>query len=494
MKKLIILSALALLAAPCFSTNNTISDIAKDNKAFLNAGGETTIAEEGDTVSSNPTIYFGDKIGNSYKSTAESKWDSLNATVTGLEIDSNNCSLTNCYIMSSDGYALKMGASKKSGSMTITFAKLNIKKVNIYASDWSANEAPQYKLSAENGYDGTAIAVTTVKSDTTDFQLLSWPTADEETTSIGETTSITFAGMLNKSNKCRICVQKIEFELAESTTKYAVSYDYKMDDMENVTEQVESGKCATGGSLKEGDKHSTWDTTYEFAGWYKEDETKFDLAETITADIKLHAKWNKVSESENILNLQLSETKRQLSYTYDVTTSENSDDKIYSISNIALRFGGTLEESLYEILESHIKTFGIVYTTSLPDGYETLTDALGAGISESEFTVKTQDFTETMKPVKTTISNETYYLWNVYLNVPSESIKKTVYAVATLSLDNGKSYYLQEGSASVETLAFEYFDSTESDNYTEDELETLMLLAEGKTKTEVTSSSETEGE
>ena len=169
----------------------------------------------------------------------------------------------------------------------------------------------------------------------------------------------------------------------------------------------------------------------------------------------------------------------------------SSDIPIYNISNIGLRFGGTVKKSYYEALESHIKNFGMVYTTKDKLGeYKTLTSALDAGVAESTFNVKTQEITDTIKPIEQTIGGEQYYVWNVFLNVSSSSLDKVIYAAGKLTLDNGTSFYLKERYTSVKDIASEYY-RDDTAEYSDEVKATLELLADGKTKTDTTSSTDT---
>lgn len=164
----------------------------------------------------------------------------------------------------------------------------------------------------------------------------------------------------------------------------------------------------------------------------------------------------------------------------------SSDTPIYNISNIGLRFGGTVKKSYYEALESHIKSFGMTYTTNL-NGYDSLEKGLAAG---EKYTEKEQEVTETTKPIEQTIDGEQYYVWNVYINVSSSSLDKVIYAAGKLTLDNGTSFYLKERSTSVKDIALEYY-CDDTAEYSDEVKATLELLAEGKTKTDTTSSTDT---
>ncbi len=193
-------------------------------------------------------------------------------------------------------------------------------------------------------------------------------------------------------------------------------------------------------------------------------------------------------DTNDITNIKNSLTKAQLNYKYEFDES----DSTYNISDIGMRFGGTIKESYYDAIKSHIKSFGMVYTTKDKLGdHETLTDALNTGVPEDTFTVKEETLTESAAPVAQTIDDETYYVWNVYLNVGSSSLDKTVYAVGKLTLDNSETYYLTEKSGSVESLANYYFDN---ELYADEiQMHTLYALATGDTKTEsIKSSSSTD--
>lgn len=168
-----------------------------------------------------------------------------------------------------------------------------------------------------------------------------------------------------------------------------------------------------------------------------------------------------------------------------IAEKPTSETPYYEVSDIGLRFGGLVKQSYFDSLKDHITNFGLIYATDLGD-HKTLADALN---DESVTTTKlNQTITSEVTPYLTTVDDESYYVFNAFFNVSStsESITKVVYAIATLTLDNGETIYFNEKSNSVATIAQEYLDTNKYDGAVK---ETLTLLSQGKTKTTDTTES-----
>ena len=232
-------------------------------------------------------------------------------------------------------------------------------------------------------------------------------------------------------------------------------------------------------------RSSTWDKSYEFEGWYtdKDCSTKFLENQQLTSDITLYAKWNSKDTTE-ITNIKNSSTKAQLSYKYEATTSEDGT-KSYSISDVAMRFGGFIKKADYDAIKEHITGYGVEMTANLPNGYSSLYEAIignatfGDGtLIQNENNVSEQEpYLATSDEKTNDIQSDDYYLFNTYMTVNNVAYyNKTVYAVSYIKIDTGAIVYLNERSASVASLAKEYLDN-DAVTKTEDITATLTQLA-----------------
>ena len=294
---------------------------------------------------------------------------------------------------------------------------------------------------------------------------------------------------------------------SSSVTKtHTVTYDYNLyglidsngQSLTTVTESVEDGKCCQNqyAYYKLNSEVTLWYGTYKFAGWYPNanSDEKFDFGTGISQDFTIVAKWTLVKENEYVTTLKNSETKAQLYYEYTVT--EDSGVTNYSISNIGLRFGGFIAADAWAYLwmgdhtNSYIAKYGMTWSTVSPKDkgeYDNFTDALRDGTyTFSGDNTDAYSKEKTMKEFPLPVIKVDNYMFNLYINVSSESVTKTVYAVAKVQLTNGVIYYLGTGrSASVQSLAAEYLKDTTA-SYSEDVKATLSLLSNGYTSGKVT--------
>lgn len=232
-------------------------------------------------------------------------------------------------------------------------------------------------------------------------------------------------------------------------------------------------------------KESDWDTVVEFGGWYTDEEfgNPYQEGQSLTSDLTLYAKWNE-SELREIANIKNSMTKASLSYHYTATTMKDGT-KEYTISDVGISFGGMIDKSDYETVREHVVSYGVSLTTTLPNGYTNLTDAIkdNASFGEGQLITNEKDASQGQPELATSdektneLQSADYYLFNAYLGVEEADYANAVYAVAYLKLDNDKTIFLYERSASVRSLAREYLNNkyvTKSEGV----IATLTILSE----------------
>ena len=175
-----------------------------------------------------------------------------------------------------------------------------------------------------------------------------------------------------------------------------------------------------------------------------------------------------------------------------ITSDATADGGTYYVSNMGLRFGGQIAKEHYEAatqneegktVKDHVASVGMIWTTTLPEktdgnAYDNLTDAIKAGAVTAENAhIKSQDVAS-----KELVLDGDYYRYNCNISVSEASIATVVYAVATMTFDNGLTIYLEETSYSVVTIAKAYVaDEATYAAYSEPIQKTLKALSEGKT-------------
>lgn len=204
---------------------------------------------------------------------------------------------------------------------------------------------------------------------------------------------------------------------------------------------------------------------YTLEGWYTDAgyNNKFTFGSAITTDLDLYAKWT-YTPTKALADIEKYETKASLSYTYSPTESADSENSTvtnsYDISNVALRFGGVVAKDDYEYFKDEITVFGIFLATDIKE-YGTLKAAIDAGkLSECKYQELYYKTTKTdAENGKDPYFDETNYIFNAYISVSEENYDKTVYAIAYLKYgNNGPTItYFGEKSFSVKSIANEYY-------------------------------------
>ena len=127
----------------------------------------------------------------------------------------------------------------------------------------------------------------------------------------------------------------------------------------------------------------------------------------------------------------------------------------FTYSNLAIRFSGSVEQSLFEQLhtESTITGYGMLLSTAtflngddLKDYYE-LAD--GSAVKNFDNTDTVHD--PALKPTPTL--KDGYYVWNLFKRVSLVKATEEYVAVAYIKLNNDEIVFLQQESASVKSLA-----------------------------------------
>lgn len=137
----------------------------------------------------------------------------------------------------------------------------------------------------------------------------------------------------------------------------------------------------------------------------------------------------------------------------------------YAYSNLAIRFSGSVEQSLFEQLdtESGIQGYGMLLSTatflngdSLKDYYD-----LADGTAVKNFDNTDTVHEPALKPTPTLKDGR--YVWNLFKRVSLAKATEEYVAVAYIKLDNDEIVFLQQESASVKSLAQDLIASGERD-------------------------------
>lgn len=343
MKKLAILSSLALLVAPSFK-GNAFTDLARNQIKMI---------DEGTTTSSvNPIIIT---LGNETSDCTSGNYNSQAAkTVNYLSCNAasmiGTISVKNCFVhKSSTDSPLKVSSNNNAGIITLSLVdEMNVESITVRAKAYSNTTKSGASLNVTFG-DVTKSGDNAITSS-------SWTDCTFGNFS-GSSDSIVFKGNSGKANV--LFISTITLKLASS--EHTVTYDYGdyKDDSWKTTDTVTSGETLTPavpvGTQYDG---TDWYQNPTLVAWLKDDGTEFDFTkDTISEDTTLHAKWE-VKKTTAVSNIETSETKAQLYYEYTATSGDT--ETTYAISKINLRFGGLVKKEYYDALEKHIKSVGMI--------------------------------------------------------------------------------------------------------------------------------------
>ena len=121
----------------------------------------------------------------------------------------------------------------------------------------------------------------------------------------------------------------------------------------------------------------------------------------------------------------------------------------YSYSNVAIRFGGFLSKALWDDLktESGIQGYGVELTSTGgvdEDFYTPLTETkLNPSLASNA--QKTQQKVENLE--------DPYYVWNLYVKISNDDLKRDFTAVAYIKDGSGEKVYFKEVTFSAKSLA-----------------------------------------
>ncbi len=172
---------------------------------------------------------------------------------------------------------------------------------------------------------------------------------------------------------------------------------------------------------------------------------------------------SQVSENDEYEDIKNSETRRQLSYNYTGTEPDSAGKKIYTITNLGIRFGGLIKKDVYDAYKDQITAYGVVLTAKLPEGYTSFVSALEAGATFSSLSDNYNLVSEKDHPalcpkdqLTSDMQDNDYYLFNAYVHIDStDHYNTTIYGAAYVKIGD-KKVYLKENSASAVSLADEY--------------------------------------
>lgn len=345
MKRLAILSSLALLISPCF---NAVNGSGLSHGRVFNAA-----AEGGDNASeivdgyqkSVETITFGTEVNNSAShnpavSNFPNFWKLSDGLLKNLSVTND----TGCYFVNATTagtYALKLSNNGNAGKLVLSFkSNLIISEATVTAKVYSAKTTGSFGVSTDNDAGKNEDASAASNTDWSDFTFSGLD---------GDTKKSTEKFTLSGVEKKPVFISKIALTIWTKVVSETpvVTYDYGDVNYQNIeikdgnlleSEEVESDGTITN-PLKEGTLYEDWTGLYEFQGWYNDAGTTkvFDSTTKITESITLYAKWE-VVEKEAFTNLKKAETKAQLNYKYSYAASTVEKTGILS-------FGGTTKNS-----------------------------------------------------------------------------------------------------------------------------------------------------
>ncbi len=326
MKRLAILSSLALLASPCFSSAICNGGALNQGRVFNAAaeGGDDSSSIVDGYIKSTGTITFGTSVGmaNITKAATKDSFSKLYTWASDASVSAPTVnSISYCYFNGKDsngGYAMRLSASKNAGSLVFSFGEEGaiISEVTINACVEKSGDTGCIKVAFDNETAKNEAASSFNCTDWTDFVF-----SDLDGGNQTATKTVTISG----AKKQYAYIHTIKFTYLTKIVSEApvVTYDYGEVNYKNITnldlkpsEAVEVDGTITN-PLPKSYLYEDWTGLYEFVGWYtdKEKTNSFSSDTKITEDITLYAKWD-VVEGDAYTALKKSETKAQLNYKY----------------------------------------------------------------------------------------------------------------------------------------------------------------------------------
>jgi len=153
-------------------------------------------------------------------------------------------------------------------------------------------------------------------------------------------------------------------------------------------------------------------------------------------------------------------TTTALSYHYE------HEGNVYTYTNVAIRFGSLMEQSLWNSLDSEslIAGYGVLITDdSVVGENDDIADAYDLAELSPEITDHYMSKAEKATPSAATDKQKSdagvagdYYIWNLYLTVEEANFETTYVAGAYIKLVTGDVVFMNKASFSVKSLAADY--------------------------------------
>ena len=174
------------------------------------------------------------------------------------------------------------------------------------------------------------------------------------------------------------------------------------------------------------------------------------------------------SGQERIENLETSSSLVYTNYT-------NNGDGTFSYENLGIRFGGKINKDLWADLDAEkgIEGYGVLFADtsdlsgcSIKEWYDltktelnTVDEALGelAGIGITNYSNTNTVHEPALKSTPTLVGEN--YIWNLYKFVPENALTTTYAAIAYILID-GDIVFLQEETASAQSLAYDLINTS----------------------------------
>lgn len=188
---------------------------------------------------------------------------------------------------------------------------------------------------------------------------------------------------------------------------------------------------------------------------------------TVLGNITLYAIW----ESKVIETINAIETRSSLAYHY----SKDSEG-YFTFTNLYVRFGGIITESLWNALEeeSHIIGYGELYSTDeylgankLKNYYATAESNPNIEIHSYEITSDPESYPVLYNDSEYQGATDDYYVWNIRRSVLEENYTKVYASVAFIITQDDGVVFFEETRKSVKSLAQDLIDGP---NYNEESL------------------------
>jgi len=206
-----------------------------------------------------------------------------------------------------------------------------------------------------------------------------------------------------------------------------------------------------------------WNTRADGTGLHLQPGASYKLI----ANVTLYAIW----ESKVIETIEAIETRSSLAYHYSKDNEGN-----FTFTNLYVRFGGIITESLWNALEeeSHIIGYGELYSTAdylgankLKNYYATAESNPNIEIHSYEITSDPESYPVLYNDSEYQGVTDDYYVWNIRRSVLGENYTEVYASVAFIITQDDGVVFFEETRKSVKSLAQDLIDGP---NYNEESL------------------------